>query len=257
MTRKPHLVDHVCEQCGSPFQTRREREIQQRFCKRECMTAHEIIHGRPNAHVDLLSLHCQQCGNEFMVTRGENHHYQKVVGKNRPYCSKACSYLGRRNIADTRHATSCKNCGKSFVRSRRRGNGGIYREQALCSRQCKNEWVSKLARARFGIGPTSRRVKTGYVYLRFPAANGRPTYTTLEHRHVMEQSLGRALYPDETVHHVNGQRSDNRLENLQLFSSRHGPGQRVIDKVTFAVEMIQRYPDFAATLGVKLVDIHD
>lgn len=64
-----------------------------------------------------------------------------------------------------------------------------------------------------------------------------------EHRLVMEYHIGRALYPDETVHHVNGNRSDNRIDNLELWSSWQPGGQRVADKLAWAREIIARYGD--------------
>ncbi|HWA68089.1 MAG TPA: HNH endonuclease [Mycobacteriales bacterium] len=121
--------------------------------------------------------------------------------------------------------------------------------RGLCAPHYRRQMAGGDVRAEQPIRPPAgdRHISHGYYVVNVPPEMRYLTggdSQALEHRFVMAQLLNRPLWPDESVHHRSGDRLDNRPENLELWSRWQPRGQRVADKIAFAVELLRRYaPD--------------
>lgn len=114
--------------------------------------------------------------------------------------------------------------------------------QALgyCGAHYKQEYAKALSNT--PIRKDGYQKSGGYLYSFFPShPNCSGQGYVPEHRLVMEEHLGRYLTPEENVHHKNGNRADNRIENLELWNTAQPKGQRIEDKVVYALEILAKY----------------
>lgn len=250
-------VQMTCANCGEPFYCyENEVERGRKYCSLKCRSAHRFKRDLPAASRTPVAFTCENCGKGFTMMQSYLTAYQKKFGHDPMYCSMACSTEGRRKTSEAKNTFTCENCGKTQSRRRKEG-GRLYMEQKYCDHKCKVEAQMKAAHERFKSGAYGRHIKrNGYVWISVPAlANGGVKREMLEHRYVMEQHLGRALQPGETIHHRDGDRQNNKIENLELHVSNHGPGQEIHDVIAWCIAMLRRYPDFAARAGVALIDV--
>jgi hypothetical protein len=154
---------------------------------------------------------CKKCNKTFLANKPTWFCLPCEYRKDLKRCNKKCLDCGK---IITRNATRCGSCSNKGRRS--------------------NRWTG------------GRIVSNGYVFIykgnnhpRVKNKNG--NQYVLEHILVMEKHLGRYLYKEENIHHINGIRDDNRIENLELWTKPQPSGIRVEDAIAHAKEVLTRY----------------
>lgn len=97
----------------------------------------------------------------------------------------------------------------------------IVKKTATRCRKCRDEFLRKNPHLHPQFKTGKYKSSIGYIYIIAPYGYPKPGCSSriLEHRLVMEKYIGRYLKSGEIVHHKNGIRDDNRIENLLLCKS--------------------------------------
>lgn len=180
------LIEHKCKNCGKSFM---DYESNHRlYCSKKCAIKKNW---KKRERAKKVKLICWYCKKEFELNACETR-----VKENRVhYCSTKCRDEARK----TGKIIKCKNCGNEFYTTR----------NEFCSSKCTYEYKSKTYNHKLYM-------ENGYL-IKFKKGYNKKGNVKL-HRLIMEEHLGRNLTSDEIVHHIDENKLNNDISNLQVMT---------------------------------------
>lgn len=184
------MVKSKCKLCGKEKEYKYPSTVKD-YCSQKCSNTANWENKEKGKRVTLV---CETCKDKFELLESVKRAREKK-GEKIKYCSEKCMGLAMR----TGEIKKCLNCESEFYTTRTK----------YCSAKCGAEYRKK----------TGAHKRKGYWY-----ENGyKVLYTEdgkgiKEHIKIVQDLLGRKLREDEHVHHINGIKDDNRVENLHLMS---------------------------------------
>lgn len=179
-------------------------------------------HKRGTPAPNAINLVGQRFGKLTVISKGDMKIFPRGSMARQWHCKCECGVVLQVLGSNLRCGNS-KSCGcADSTRKKQKGS--------LCHNWRGGRWINRDGYVMVYINDTDR-----------PFIRSKTRTYELEHVLIMSRHLNRMLTKHETVHHMNGRRDDNRIENLELWSSSHPPGQRVADKIQWAREILAFY----------------
>lgn len=180
--------------CNNVFETRRrldDESKEKKFCSKKCLSEHRVLNpikrSSKKRETKTYEYICSNCGIGFETKKRKTR-----------TCSPECLHEAYGKYGrSTKQIYMCKWCNKVDTENR---------HKLFCSQECLSE---------------STKAKSSYVdpYAFHKSVHESFGRRVRYHRFLMEQKLGRKLERNEIVHHIDGNKHNNELENLMLLSS--------------------------------------